>query len=76
VKGTEGKGGEAFTHALMGVPGEFYARNITPTALADGTGEEFARAITTGVNKHGALQESGNAPRNVSCLRRSGATTR
>src|SRR5262245_16580804 len=53
IKGTEGKGGEAFTHALMGVPGEFYARNITPTALADWTDGEIARAITTGVNKHG-----------------------
>ena len=53
VGGTEGKGGEAFTHAMMGVPGEFYARNITPTALADWSDEEIARAITTGVNKHG-----------------------
>ena len=53
VPGTEGKGGEAFTHALMGVPGEFYARNITPTALSDWTDGEIARAITTGVNKHG-----------------------
>jgi mono/diheme cytochrome c family protein len=53
VKGTEGRGGEAFTHALMGVPGDFYARNITPTALADWTDQEIARAITTGVNKHG-----------------------
>jgi mono/diheme cytochrome c family protein len=53
VPGTEGKGGEAFTHALMGVPGDFYARNITPTALADWTDGEIARAITTGVNKHG-----------------------
>jgi mono/diheme cytochrome c family protein len=53
IPGTEGKGGEAFTHALMGVPGNFYARNITPTALADWTDGEIARAITTGVNKHG-----------------------
>jgi mono/diheme cytochrome c family protein len=53
VPGTEGRGGEAFTHALMGVPGDFYARNITPTALADWSDEEIARAITTGVNKHG-----------------------
>ena len=53
VKGTEGRGGEAFTHALMGVPGEVYARNITPAALADWRDEEIARAITTGVNKHG-----------------------
>ena len=53
VKGTEGKGGEAFTYALMGLPGEFYARNITPTALADWSDAEIARAITTGVNKHG-----------------------
>ena len=37
----------------MGVPGEFYARNITPTALADWSDAEIARAITTGVNKHG-----------------------
>jgi len=53
VPGTEGKGGEAFTHDLMGVPGDFYARNITPTALATWTDAEIARAITTGVNKHG-----------------------
>lgn len=53
VRGTEGRGGEAFTHARMGVPGDFYARNITPTALADWTDAEIARAITTGVNKHG-----------------------
>jgi mono/diheme cytochrome c family protein len=53
IPGTEGKGGEAFTHALMGVPGEFYARNITPTALSNWTDGEIARAITTGVNKHG-----------------------
>ena len=53
VPGTEGKGGEAFTHAQMGVPGDFYARNITPTALADWSDAEIARAITTGVNKHG-----------------------
>ena len=52
VRGTEGKGGEAFTHALIGVPGDFYARNITPTALADWTDEEIARAITTEVNRH------------------------
>jgi len=53
VVGTEGKGGEAFTHDRMGVPGDFYARNITPTALASWTDGEIARAITTGVNKHG-----------------------
>ncbi len=53
VPGTEGKGGEAFTHAVMGIPGDFYARNITPTALAGWTDGEIARAITTGVNKHG-----------------------
>ena len=53
VPGTEGKGGEAFTHDLMGVPGDFYARNITPTALASWSDDEIARAITTGVNKHG-----------------------
>jgi mono/diheme cytochrome c family protein len=53
IPGTDGKGGEAFTHAFMGVPGDFYARNITPTALADWTDGEIARAFTTGVNKHG-----------------------
>jgi mono/diheme cytochrome c family protein len=53
VRGTEGRGGEAFTHATMGVPGEFYGRNITPTKLADWSDADIARAITTGVNKHG-----------------------
>jgi mono/diheme cytochrome c family protein len=53
VKGTEGMGGEAFTADRMNVPGAFYARNITPAALADWTDGEIVRAITTGVNKHG-----------------------
>ncbi|MGH9176360.1 MAG: hypothetical protein ACRD1H_18470 [Vicinamibacterales bacterium] len=47
----------------MGVPGDFYARNITPTALAQWTDGEIARAITTGVNKHGEALSTAHGPR-------------
>ena len=70
VPGTEGKGGEAFTHDLMGVPGDFYARNITPTALANWTDEEIARAITTGREQARRGAVPGDA---VSQLRRAGS---
>ena len=50
--GTVGQGGEAFTSAL-GFPGNFYARNITPAALATWTDGEVARAITSGVSRTG-----------------------
>lgn len=50
--GTAGAGGEKFDHA-MGFPGEFYARNITPFALAKWSDGEIYRAITSGVSKDG-----------------------
>lgn len=53
VAGTTGQGGEAFTNALMGTPGDFYARNITPAGIGDWTDGEVLRAVTSGVNKHG-----------------------
>ena len=52
VPGSWGQGGEAFTRE-MGLPGNFYARNITPAAIGDWTDGELIRALTTGVNKHG-----------------------
>ncbi len=52
VNGTHGKGGEAFTRE-MDMPGNFYARNITPAALGDWTDGELVRALTAGVNKQG-----------------------
>jgi mono/diheme cytochrome c family protein len=50
VPGTLGEGGEAFTPA-QGFPGNFYARNISPSHLKDWTDGEIFRAITSGVNK-------------------------
>ena len=52
VAGSLGKGGEYFGPE-MGFPGEFYAKNLTPTNLGDWTDGEIFRAITTGVNKDG-----------------------
>ncbi len=52
VRGTDGKGGEAFTRE-MGLPGTFYARNITPAALGEWTDGEIVRALTAGVNQRG-----------------------
>jgi mono/diheme cytochrome c family protein len=55
MPGTWGKGGEAFTRE-MGLPGDIYARNITPdveTGIGGWTDGELMRALTTGVNKHG-----------------------
>jgi hypothetical protein len=48
--GTEGGGGEAFDR-IMGFPGNFYSKNITPYGLKNWTDGEIYRAITTGVNK-------------------------
>ncbi len=53
IDGTHGKGGEAFTNEIMGTPGDFYARNITPAGISDWTDGEILRAITVGVNKRG-----------------------
>ncbi|HEX5153851.1 MAG TPA: cytochrome c [Parafilimonas sp.] len=51
VAGSLGKGGEAFTQ-VMGFPGKFYARNISPTHLGNWTDGEIYRTITTGVDKN------------------------
>ena len=50
--GTEGMGGEIFDHSI-GLPGVYYARNITPANLANWTDGEIFRAITSGVSKDG-----------------------
>ena len=50
VPGTEGMGGDLFDEG-MGLPGKFYARNITPYKLAEWTDGEIYRLITTGVTK-------------------------
>ncbi|MFD1141494.1 c-type cytochrome [Larkinella insperata] len=52
VPGTEGKGGEPFTHD-MGFPGSYYAKNLTPAHLSGWSDGEIYRAITTGVSKDG-----------------------
>lgn len=49
---TFGAGGEAFTRD-MGLPGDIYTTNITPTHLGDWTDGEIVRAIREGVNKDG-----------------------
>lgn len=50
--GTLGHGGEHFTRE-MGLPGDFYSRNITPGGVGNWTDGELARAITTGITKDG-----------------------
>lgn len=50
IPGTEGMGGDVFDHT-MGLPGKFYARNITPFNLSKWTDGELYRLITTGVTK-------------------------
>ncbi|MHB1179470.1 MAG: c-type cytochrome [Daejeonella sp.] len=52
IEGTLGQGGEVFNQTI-GLPGEFYARNITPFALKSWTDGEILRAISSGVNKDG-----------------------
>ncbi len=52
MPGTHGKGGELFG-TNMGLPGDFYARNITPAGLGDWTDGEIVRAMTTGVSRDG-----------------------
>ncbi|PZX53491.1 mono/diheme cytochrome c family protein [Algoriphagus ratkowskyi] len=46
--GTLGSGGDRFDQS-MGLPGVFYARNITPVGISDYTDGELFRLITTGV---------------------------
>ncbi len=48
--GTEGKGGEKFDRT-MGLPGVYYAPNITPAGIGDWSDSELYRVITSGVNK-------------------------
>ncbi|HQW04855.1 MAG: c-type cytochrome [Flavobacteriales bacterium] len=50
--GTAGGGGDKFDRT-MEFPGEFYAKNITPFALAKWSDGEVYRAITSGVSKDG-----------------------
>lgn len=53
VPGTEGKGGAPLGEEF-GLPGTFYAKNITPYALESWTDGEILRAITEGVSKDGS----------------------
>lgn len=50
--GTYGRGGDVFNED-MGMPGTFYAKNITPHNLNNWTDGEIYRTITTGVTKDG-----------------------
>ena len=50
--GTLGKGGDRFDQS-MGLPGVYYAKNITPTGISRYTDGELFRLITTGVTKEG-----------------------
>jgi mono/diheme cytochrome c family protein len=52
VVGGLGAGGEKFDQQ-MGLPGKFYASNITPYKLSNWTDGEIFRALTTGENKFG-----------------------
>ena len=49
---TIGAGGDRFGRD-MGLPGEVYAKNLTPTNLAAYTDGELFRAITTGIDRNG-----------------------
>ena len=52
VPGTVGKGGFEFNKDF-GLPGSFFAKNITPAGLRGWTDGEIFRAITEGVSKNG-----------------------
>ena len=57
VPGTEGQGGEAFSHDLLNaIPGVVYARNITPdpeTGIGSWSDDDILKALTQGINKKG-----------------------
>lgn len=57
IQGTEGGGGQAFTHDMLdAIPGILYSKNITPdpeTGIGNWTDDEILRAITKGINKKG-----------------------
>lgn len=50
--GTFGQGGDRFDQSV-GMPGVFFARNITPFGISRYTDGELYRVITTGLNKEG-----------------------
>ncbi len=50
--GTIGAGGDRFDHS-MGLPGVFYAKNITPFGISEYSDGELFRLITTGVTNDG-----------------------
>ena len=52
TEGTLGKGGDRFDQSV-GMPGVFFAKNITPEGITRYTDGEMLRVITTGVNKDG-----------------------
>jgi mono/diheme cytochrome c family protein len=56
MPGSEGMGGYLFDKKLAGLPGNIYAKNITPdeeTGIGTWTDDELYRAITKGINKKG-----------------------
>ena len=57
VPGTEGQGGEAFSHDLLNaIPGVVYASNITPdpeTGIGSWSDDDILKALTQGINKKG-----------------------
>lgn len=52
IEGTLGKGGDRFDQSV-GMPGVYYAKNITPEGIQRYTDGELFRVITSGVNKEG-----------------------
>ena len=52
AEGTLGKGGDRFDQSL-GMPGVFYAKNITPAGITRYSDGELFRLITSGVTKEG-----------------------
>jgi hypothetical protein len=52
TEGTLGKGGDRFDQSV-GLPGVYYAKNITPEGISRYSDGELYRVITTGVNKEG-----------------------
>lgn len=52
TEGTLGKGGDRFDQTV-GLPGVYYAKNITPFGIKRYTDGELLRLITTGVTKEG-----------------------
>jgi hypothetical protein len=52
AEGTLGKGGDRFDQSV-GIPGVFFAKNITPFGIQRYTDGELLKVITTGVTKEG-----------------------